>query len=214
VLGRLCAAAARALAASGAGISVMTEGGVRVVAAASGEASARIDELQFTLGEGPCTDAFSSRRPVFEADLANGEPTRWPAYSAAAHEEGVRAVFAFPLQIGAARLGVLDLYREEPGWLSAAELTQALTFADVATTMLLDGQAQAPEGRAAEGLDEALDYHAEVHQAQGMVMVQLSVSLAEALALMRAYAYSDDRSLGEVARDVVIRTLRLDEESR
>jgi hypothetical protein len=212
VLRRLCTAAAKALSASGAGVSVMTDEGVRVLAAASGEASARIDELQFTLGEGPCTDAFSSRRPVLEAELVNGVMARWPAYSPAAHDEGVRAVFAFPLQIGAARLGVLDLYREQPGSLSVEELTQALTFADLATTMLLDGQQQAPEGRAAQGLDEALEYRFEVHQAQGMVMVQLGVGLADALALLRAYAFSHERALGEVARDVVTRRLRLDED--
>jgi hypothetical protein len=213
LLQRLCAAAAKALVASGAGVSVMTEDGVVVVAAASGEASARVDELQFTLGEGPCTDAFASRRPVLEADLGAGVMARWPVYSAAAHHEGVRAVFAFPLQLGAARLGVLDLYRGRAGSLTDAELTEALSFAEVAMTTLLDGQRKAPHGKAAGGLDEALDYHAEVHQAQGMVMVQLGVSLAAALALLRAYAYADDRALGAVARDVVTRSLRLDQDN-
>ena len=75
-----------------------------------------------------------------------------------------------------------------PGTLSAEELAQALTFADVATSMLLDGQEQAPAGAAADGLDEALEYRLELYQAQGMVMVQLGVSLVEALAVLRAYA--------------------------
>lgn len=212
LLQRLCAAAVRALSASGAGVSVMTKEGLRGLAVASDQASERIDELQFSLGEGPCMDAFSSSRPVLEPDLSGGGPARWPVYSAAAHAEGVRAVFAFPLQIGAARLGVLDLYRSEPGSLSGQEFNQALTFADVATTMLVDGQEQAPAGAAAEGLAEAFDYRAEVHQAQGMVMVQASVSLAEALALLRAHAFAHARGLSEVAREVVTGTLRLDEE--
>jgi hypothetical protein len=210
-LRRLCSAAVRALPASGAGLSMMTESGMRGVAAASDETSERIDELQFDLGEGPCMDAFASRRPVLEADLEGGGMTRWPLYAAAAHDEGVRAAFAFPLQVGAARLGVLDIYRAVPGSLSVEELAQALTFADVATTMLLDAQEDASPGDAADGLDEALDYHFELHQAQGMVMVQLGVGLAAALALLRAYAYSHDRHLAEVARDVVTRTLRLDQ---
>jgi hypothetical protein len=209
-LRRLCGAAVRALPASGAGLSVMTDGGVRGVAAASDEASERIDELQFTLGEGPCMDAFASRRPVLEADLDDGGMTRWPLYSPAAYDEGVRAAFAFPLQIGAARLGVLDIYRQTSGSLSADELAQALTFADVATTMLLDAQKEAQPGAADHGLDEALAYRFELHQAQGMVMVQLGVSLAAALARLRAYAYANERALSEVARDVVARTLQLD----
>jgi hypothetical protein len=211
LLQRLCAAAVRALSASGAGVSVMTKEGLRGLAVASDQASERIDELQFSLGEGPCMDAFSSSRPVLEPDLSSGGNARWPVYSAAAHAEGVRAVFAFPLQIGAARLGVLDLYRSQTGSLSSKEFSQALTFADVATTMLVDGQEQAPAGAAAEGLAEAFDYRAEVHQAQGMVMVQAAVSLAEALALLRAYAFAHGRGLSAVARDVVTGTLRLDE---
>jgi hypothetical protein len=211
-LRRLCGAAVKAVPASGAGLSVMTDGGVRGIAAASDAASERIDELEFALGEGPCMDAFAARRPVLESDLDSGGKTRWPLYAAAAHNEGVRAAFAFPLQVGAARLGVLDLHRKLPGSLTAEELTRALSFADVATTMLLDAQEEAKPGSAADGLDEAMAYHFELHQAQGMVMVQLGVSLAAALALLRAYAYSNDRPLDEVARDVVTRRLHIDQD--
>ena len=99
-----------------------------------------------------------------------------------------------------------------PGSLSAEELAQALTFADVATSMLLDGQEEAPPGAAASGLAEVLEYRYELYQAQGMVMVQLGVTLVEALAVLRAYAYSHDRDLADVARDVVTRGLRLDQD--
>jgi GAF domain/ANTAR domain len=212
-LRRLCSAAVKSVPASGAGVSVMTDGGVRGVAAASDAASEVVDELQFALGEGPCMDAFASRRPVMEADLAAGGMARWPVYAAAARTHGVRATFALPLQVGAARLGVLDLYRDQPGSLSADELVWALRFADVATTMLLDAQQVASPGDADHGLDEVLAYRFELHQAQGMIMVQLRVSLAAAMALLRAYAYAHDRPLDEVARDVVARTLRLDEDA-
>jgi hypothetical protein len=43
-----------------------------------------------------------------------------------------------------------------------------------------------------------------------MVSVQLGVSLVEALARMRAYAFAEDRPLAHVARDVVARTLAFD----
>jgi hypothetical protein len=212
-LRRLCGAAVKAVPACGAGLSVMTDSGVRGIAAASDAVSQRIDELEFALGEGPCMDAFASRRPVLEADMDRGGKARWPLYSAAAHNEGIRAAFAFPLQIGAARLGVLDLHRKQPGSLSGDELARALSFADVATTMLLDAQRAAAQGSVPEGLDHAMANHFELHQAQGMVMVQLGVSLAAALALLRAYAYANERELIDVARDVVARTLRLDKDS-
>jgi len=211
-LRRLCGAAVQAIPASGVGLSVITDSGDRGVAAASDAASVLIDGLQFTLGEGPCLDAFASRRPVLESDLGVIGTARWPIYSPAACNNGVRAAFAFPLQIGAARLGVLGLYRKQPGSLSAGELAQALSFADVATTMLLDAQEKAPPGAAPEGLDEAMEHHFELFQAQGMVMVMLGITVIEALAVLRGYAYAHDRDLADVARDVVTRRLRLDED--
>jgi hypothetical protein len=122
----------------------------------------------------------------------------------------MRAVFAFPLQIGTARLGVLDLFRVETGGLSAAQLGDALTFADVAVTTLLDGQETAGAGNTSDGLDDAMGQRAEVYQAQGMVSVQLGIPLGDALARLRAHAFVKDRPLSEVARDVVARRLIFD----
>jgi hypothetical protein len=140
--------------------------------------------------------------------------SRWPGYSPAALDRGVRAVFAFPLQVGAARLGVLDVYREQPGSLSAESLALALTFAEVAVQTLLDGQERAARGQAAEGLEGALEYRFALYQAQGMTMVDLGVSIGEAMARLRAHAYAHDRPLSDVARDVVAGRLRLESDSR
>lgn len=209
VIGQLrcvCVAAARALSASGVGLSVMADNGVHGIATASDQATERIEELQFTLGEGPCIDAFASSRPVLVPDLTDGAMRRWPVYAPAAHDAGIRAVFAFPLQVGAARLGVLDVFRGHAGALSRTELGQAFTFAEQVVATLLDGQERIAEG--ADGLDEAIDNRAELFQAQGMVMVQLGVTLTEALVRIRAYAYAEDRRLTEVAADIVARRLR------
>ena len=228
-LQRLCRAAARVLPASGAGVSLMNgDGDSHGVAAASDPTSEVLEELQFTLGEGPCLEAFASRVPVLVPDLAaapseepdrdgsgpaapapNGAP-RWPVYASAAQQQGVRAVFAFPLQVGTAGLGVLDVYRARPGRLSARALGQALTFAEIAVMTLLDGQAATAGEGAAAGLDDALGYRAELYQAQGMLQIQLGVDLEEAMLRLRAYAYAHDRRLADVARAVVGRKLRLE----
>ena len=209
-LQQLCAAAVPALSASGAGLSVMAENEVRGMSAASDRATARVEDLQFELGEGPCIDAFAARRPVLIANLNDGAAGRWPAYTPAACDAGVRAVFAFPLQVGAGRLGVLDVFRTRPGPLTADELAKALTFAEVAVTTLLDGQADARPGAVADGLAEAIDRRAELFQAQGMVMVQIGSTLTDAMARMRAYAFAESRSLTDVARDIVARRLSFD----
>jgi hypothetical protein len=206
-LRRVCRDVVGALSASGAGLSVMAENGVHGIATASDPSTALIEEFQFTFGEGPCVDAFDLSRPVLVPNLAEGAG-RWPVYAAAAHDAGIRAVFAFPLQVGAARLGVLDVFRTRAGSLSRDELGQALTFADVAVTTLLDGQEHATAGR--DGLSGAIEPRAELFQAQGMVMVQLGVTITEALVRMRAYAYAENRPLNEVAADIVARRLQFD----
>ncbi|WP_230686687.1 ANTAR domain-containing protein [Catellatospora vulcania] len=149
-------------------------------------------------------------RPVLIPDLADGAMSRWPVYAPAVHAEGVRAVFAFPLQVGAARLGVMDVFRTRAGMLSPDELTLALTFAEVAVATLLDGHDSGGAGVADGWLDDPLGSRAELFQAQGMVMVQLRVSLAEAMVRMRAHAYVHDRRLYDVAADVVARRLSFD----
>ena len=209
-LERLCAAVVRALPAAGAGVSVIDRHGVTGFAAASDEESEYLEELQFTLGEGPCVDALAGRRPVLEPNVRTGAMARWPMYAPAVLERGVQAVFAFPLQVGAARLGVLDIYRRHPAGLDSGALALALTFADVTVSNLLDAQGGLDVGGRQDALDEMMSYRTELYQAQGMVMVDLGVSVDEAMVRLRAYAFAHERRLSEVARDIVAGRLRLD----
>jgi hypothetical protein len=210
-LERLCSALTKAVPAAGVALSLLTDdnpGGGTV--AASDARSRLLEELQFTLGEGPAIDAYSLRRPVLEPDLVTHGARRWPGYAAAAHEHGIRAVFAFPVQVGAARAGALDVYRAEPGTLTADALTQAVTFADVAMELLVDGQARAGEDRASPDVDDALATRLEVYQAQGMVMVDLGVGIEEAMVRLRAHSFAAGRSIGDVAQDIVTGKLILE----
>jgi hypothetical protein len=143
--------------------------------------------------------------PVQVEDLqADSCQARWRAFAPAALDVGARAVFALPLQIGAIRLGVLDLYRTRPGGLTPGESADALTFADTATVLALDGAGNAdPAWPAGMTGDQAV-----VHQAAGMVSVQLGVRVEVAFARLRAYAFANERRLTEVATAVVDRRLR------
>ena len=213
LLGHVCRVAAGELTASGVGVSVMTGDGGRSLYAASDAASERFEEMQFVLGEGPCIDAFGGRRPVLIADLSGHAMSLWPLYSPAVYEDGLRAVFAFPLQVGAVRLGVMDVFRERPGPLTELQLATALLVADIIVEALLDRQEDRGRQGIADGLVWSVGNRAQFFQAQGMVMVQLGVSLAEALVRMRAYAFAENRQLDDVARDVVNRTLRFDQDA-
>ena len=203
---QLCRVAKRHLPASGVGVSLFDEDGGPMPAAASSPSCALLEELQLTLGEGPCLAAYAAGRPVLVPDLTEASST-WPAYSSAVSEHGVRAVFAFPMQVGAARLGAMDVYRSDPSRLSPAELSRAVSFAEVGTGALL--HAQSHGGDPARWLDdlEMGDYR--IFQAQGMVTVQLGVSMHEAMLRLRAYAYAHDRRLKDVSEDIVRRRLTL-----
>ena len=199
----LTVACVRSLPVSGVGLALMTDAGPAGIVAATDGAARELEELQFTLGEGPCVDASGTGRPVLQPDLAATAPLRWPAFAAGALEAGVRAVFAFPLRVGAIRVGVLDLYRDRAGPLSTGDLGEALSYADAATLVLLDAQAGSPVLVAVPVLDD----RAEVHQATGVVSVQAAVGLAEALVLLRARAFADQRPLADLARGVLTGTV-------
>lgn len=211
-LSQVCRVAARSLKMSGATISVMTNEGPSAIVAAVDESSADITELQFTLGEGPGWDAFESRSPVMAGDLHHDE--RWPGYRSSMSERGIRASFAFPLVVGPARLGVLDVFRDAPGLLMGAYIGRALDFATLATAFLLDRQEDAGDGQTPPLLHGALESRLPIYQAQGMLSVQLGLTLPEALARLRAHAYTHDRTLSDVARDVVSRTLSMERDNQ
>src|SRR6266581_2621094 len=195
--GDACAAAVDAVEVSGAWLVAARGTGAGHLMRATDEVSELLAELELTLGEGPGRDAAAAGGPVLASDLG---------------QAGAAAVFAFPLQVGAIRAGVMGLYRERPGPLSAFQLGDALVFADTATLLLLEsgGQAAGGAGSGLEGRPPDLAAHrAEIDQATGMLTEQLGVGIAEAFIRLRAYAYVSDLRLTDVARDIVARRLRL-----
>lgn len=173
---------------------------------ATNPVSAGLEELQLTVGEGPCLDAFASGGPVLVADLA-AAAARWPAFTPAACELGAAAVFSFPLQVGVVRLGSLDLYRDTTGPLTPVELADGLILSDLAT----QGVVADLDGHRTEDVSWLADPHAQVHQATGMVQVQLNSTTEVALMRLRGYAFTHSVPLAEVARQVVGRSLRFTE---
>jgi len=206
----LCGVGAEVTEMSGAGIMLMSGDVPGGSVCSTNTVSALIEDLQYELGEGPCVDAYNGGHAVLEPDLAQPDEPRWLAFAGPALEAGARAVFGFPLQVGAVRLGALNLYRDRPGPLSEDQHADALVMAEVAAQAVLLMQAGAPLGELAAELEAGGDFRYVVHQASGMVAAQLDVSVGVALIRLRAYAFSHERPLGEVAGDVVARRLRFD----
>lgn len=210
----LCAVFVESLPISGAAISVFSGLAPETMVCASNSVAARIDELQFDLGEGPRWEALQNRRPVLLPDVRKGPHTDWPVFAQSLLELDVAALFVFPLVLGALDVGVVELYSSQPGRLSPAEQSTALELADAATWRLLRQLLTIGPGA---GMDASLDgsplSRREVHQATGMVLAQAGTSARDALLLLRAHAFAQGLTVREVARDVVSRKLDFTPES-
>jgi hypothetical protein len=206
----LCRACVDLLGVDGAAISFMHDGASRGTFGSSGELSRRLDEFQFTLGQGPCLDAVAHDRPVLVPDLAAASEQRWPAFAGAVLGAGVRAVFAFPVSVAAVPVGAIDLFCYQPGSLSADRLDAGLHVADLAALTLLDlmGMDWTRSDHGGEPWTQLASLErVEVYQATGMIMAQLGVGAAEALIRLRGYAFANDQTASEVAWKIVGRTL-------
>ncbi len=214
---RAASAAAAALGVDGISVGVGTGPEGIVLTWGREKIAVALEDAQFTLGQGPGRDAVTVGTPVLEPDLAlSGAVGRYPAFAPAAAKLRVRAVFAFPLRIGAISVGVLTAHRIAPGPLTAAQLADALALVDAVAVLLLhqDPPRSEADGSSREqvrpGSTQPATHRAQVHQATGMISVQLGVSLAESLVRLRARAYADDRLINDVAADVVARRMRFD----
>lgn len=205
---RLCAGCADVMEMTGAGIMLMSGDMPRGSVCSSDPVSALLEELQYTVGEGPCIDAYEQDQPVLEPDLAGAGGSRWVAFGAPAVSAGALAVFGFPMRVGAIRMGALNLYRDRLGPLGDEQYADGLVLAGLAARSVLALQGDAPPGMLGAELEAGSDFRFLVHQASGMVSVQLDVSVAEALARMRAFSFAHDRRLLSVAEEVVARRLR------
>jgi GAF domain-containing protein len=162
---RLCQVCAEATGTSGAGLMLMGDEVPHGSLCTTNKMSDLVEQLQYALGEGPCIDAYHQDRPVLEPDLGRPSTPRWLAFGPPAIEAGVRAVFGFPLHVGAVRLGALNLCRDRPGPLSDDQHADALVMADVAAQAILVLQTGAPHNKLAPALEAGANFHYAVHQA-------------------------------------------------
>ena len=182
----------------------------------SSDASARVyDELQFTLGEGPCLDSVALRGPILAADLTDPDDTRWPVYGPALLAYEIRGVFAMPVVVAGEHVGALDLFCAQPGRLTGEQFTGAAAAAELASVPLLDLmgsdlQAAVDDPTSNAWAELSILSRAEVSQATGMLVAQLGIDPAEALVRLRAHAYATNRSATDVARDILDRRLTLE----
>lgn len=172
---------------------------------ASDRLAAKVDELQFDLGEGPCWDAMTLAAPILEPDLRNHPRRVWSAFSPAIEREDVASLFAFPLVLGSLRIGAIDLYSSDRVELDPTQSKHAEAMAAVVSRHVLR-----------RAIDESGEDYADtgnahsrrvIHQATGMVLAQLRLHSDDALLVIQGHAFATNRTMMDVAHDIVSRTL-------
>lgn len=224
---RLCRACVRVLPVTRAAIMIWVREQDWELLGASDPVAADDVQRQVAAGEGPGLQAFAGDAPVLVPDygaaLGAGQ---WPLL-AATGRPAAAAVFAFPLYLGLIRVGTLDLYSQVTQCLDRDGFAAAVQVAELVTVILLSTlNTRSPQERA-ESVDidaallngpgdnglgdwwEPAPSTREIHQATGMVAVQLHTDIATAHARLVAHAVATDRSLARVAGDVLARRLRL-----
>jgi hypothetical protein len=207
---RLARACAQTLGVDGAGISLLDAGERRIPLGASSELAERAERLQFTAGEGPCMAAQDSRQPVFavEEDLRR----RWPAFTALLFESTpYRAIVALPLQPSLAGAGAIDLFFEESERVPKLDVFDAVAVGELVTSSLSDAAVWAPWSPVsgpAWMTGPVPQRRAAVWEALGTVSLDVDVPARAALALLRATAYAEERTVDDVAADLLAGRLR------
>ncbi|NYF14983.1 hypothetical protein HDC34_003318 [Pseudoclavibacter sp. JAI123] len=185
---------------SGATVSTLGELLGNQTLSASNEVAARLDELQFDLGEGPCWDSLTTGRPVLAPNLRELPETRWPVFAPAIPRDQVGALFAFPMLVGPLQIGAIDLYAAAPTTFAPLQTRQAARIATlVGRNVLRLALASSTE----EAQPESKHSRRRVHQATGMVLAQLETTAEEAVLVMQGHAFATGQSMMSVAEEVL-----------
>lgn len=204
---RLCKAAAQVLPVESVAISVFLGPDVCIRVGASDDRAALAERLHFTAGQGPCLQAYLTRRPVLVRDLRDPDSearTAWPVYvGQMSARTSYTSMASFPMRVLGSALGVFSLYRSDVD----EELDLALVTAVVAwtTRMMLsvEEMARAPREPGPPWLDGPVSRQRMVWRAQGIVMRVHGLNPRQSLNLLRARALASGRLVDELAEDVV-----------
>jgi len=176
-LRRIVTATHQLFAVDGAGLMLIDPDQLLRNVADSDERIGHLEELQIEHGEGPCIDAFDDKELIHAADL--GAEKRWPKFSPAAVDRGLRAVLASPIPYNQMAIGVVTVF-------STSE----------------------QRGELADQLQRALDARVVIEQAKGALVARDGISAGEAFEQMRRRARAERRRVVEIAREIMITARR------
>ena len=200
----LCASFVTELGVDGASISVVSFRGRQASVSSSDATAAKAEAIQFGMGEGPHWEALATRAPALCPDIDAPGETRWPFFLARARDLGIRACFAFPMLMGSALVGVVDLYSRTPRPVDDEFTERALHLAGRAASPSVQRAMHSAAHHASAESPRAPALRREVHQATGMILSQLGISATAAFARLQGHAFVSGRPIEEIAHEVVL----------
>jgi GAF domain-containing protein len=207
---KICELSLISLPVQGAAIFLQIKNQIHGPLASAGTLGRHMAEAEISLGEGPAFEVVAAGRAKSFADLQSTQDAPWPLFRDSALAQGVRAIHSFPLHLGAVQLGALEFYSESPGPLTRSDLIDCYAIADLTTSTLLYMQSGLADSQFADLLSSSDSDRLRIHQATGMVAEMLNCSLTDAIARMRAHAYSHELSLFELSTQLIDRKIRLE----
>ena len=193
---RLCETCVALFDVDAAAISLVFDGATNGTLGCSDEQARAYDEVQFTVGEGPCLESVALGAPVLVTDLADRTERRWPMYSAAAAALGVRSALSFKLYTSSQTAGALNLFALEPGAFDAeAETIGAVLAAHAAAAIIASRQS--------EQLESALSTRDRIGQAKGIIMERYNIDDVAAFDMLRRLSQDGNTKLTEIAEQVI-----------
>ena len=200
-LRRIVDASHQLFAVDGAGLMLLDPDQLLRNVADSDERIGHLEELQIEHGEGPCIDAFDDKELVHAADLAAED--RWPDFSPAAVDRGLRAVLASPIPYNQMAIGVVVVFSTKVHpWSPEGELA-LVAFTDLAALTIANTMQSEQRGELATQLQRALDARVVIEQAKGVLVARDGLSPKQAFEQMRRQARAERRRVVEIAAEVM-----------
>ncbi len=165
-----------------------------------------IDNIQYSMGEGPCISAAATGRTKRSGQLE--KDLRWPHFGPRAAELGVHSALSLPLRTPTKILGAMNVYAHPPNAFTARAQELGETFAVSATVAVQHAQVFEQTIRLANELHAGLNNRVLIDQAIGVLRFQHGATAGDALERLRQMSAEQQRSVTDIAIAVVQETGR------
>ena len=165
-----------------------------------------IEDIQYSLGQGPCITAAGTGATVSSGSL--GADPRWPRFGSRAARLGVHSALSVPLVTADGVVGAMNVYARAKHAFDTRARELGTLFAVPAAVAVQNASVLAQTRRLAIRLQQSLEDRGVVDRAVGILMSRAGGTEAEALNRLRALSQHEHRKLTAVAQSIVDAAVR------